>query len=94
MTAIDQDAGKRDAAVPATNGCTLPGAAIRGDVTASPSPSPTIDGALYLTAEVIWPEIWPALHNHELWGAGPDGNYHWRDQADGFYEENEVNENI
>jgi hypothetical protein len=28
---------------------------------------------------------WAARHNHELWGAGPDGAYGWRDQADGFF---------
>jgi hypothetical protein len=29
---------------------------------------------------------WAARHNEELWGAGPDGTYRWRDQADGFVE--------
>jgi hypothetical protein len=28
---------------------------------------------------------WAARHNHELWGAGPDGTYGWRDQADGVF---------
>jgi hypothetical protein len=39
-------------------------------------------------------EEWAARHNHELWGARPDGTYHWRDQADGFYEESEVNQHL
>lgn len=81
-------------AVPLTDGCTLPGAAIRGDVTASPIPVPTIDGALYLVAEIIWPEFWPAAHNHDLWRAGRDGTCQWRNQADGLYEESEVNQHL
>jgi hypothetical protein len=72
---------KPERAVPVGNGCALPD---------SPIPiEPTIDGAFYLAAEVIWPEIWPAAHNREIWGAGPDGTYDWRDQADGFYERGE-----
>lgn len=82
-----RDTEKPDAAVPVTNGCALPSAAIRGDVTASPSPiEPSIDGALYLAAEILWPEFWPARRNHDLWGTGPDGTYQWRNQADGFFE--------
>lgn len=46
---------------------------------------PTIDGALYPAAEIIWPEI-SAVHNRDLWGAGPDGTYAWRNQADGVFE--------
>jgi len=47
---------------------------------------PTVDGALYLAAEVIWPETWPARSNLDLWGTGPDGTYAYRNQADGFFE--------
>jgi len=32
---------------------------------------------------------WAARHNHELWQAGPDGTYGWRDQADGFFKSGE-----
>jgi diaminobutyrate acetyltransferase len=82
--AIYRDAGKPDAAVPVINGCALPGAAIQGDVTASPIPIPTIDGALYLAAEInIWPKIWSAAHNRDLWGAGPDGTCTYRNDATG-----------
>jgi hypothetical protein len=82
-----RDAGKPKAAVPVTNGGALPGAAIPGDVTASPIPiEPSIDGALYLAAEILWPEFWPARSNHDQWGTGPDGTYQWRNQADGFLE--------
>ena len=81
-TTISTDAGKPDAAVPVTNGCALPGAAIQGDVTASPFPPvPTIDGALYLAAEILFPKPW-ARHNAELWCNGNG----WRNQADGFFE--------
>lgn len=84
---IYQDAGKPDAAVPVTIGCALPGAAIRGDVTPSPFPiEPSIDGALYLAAEILWPDFWPARSNHDLWGTGPEGTYQCRNQADGFFE--------
>lgn len=84
---IYRDAGKPDTAVPVTNGCTSRAAAIPGDVTAaSPIPIPTIDGALYLAAEIIWPEFWPARSNRDLWGMGPDGTYQWRNQADGCFE--------
>ena len=81
---IYRDAGKLDAAVPVTNGCASLSAANWGDVTAAPTP--TIDGALYLAAEIIWPEFWPARGNHDLWGAGPDGTYEWRNQCDGYFE--------
>lgn len=87
MTTISTDTGKPKAAVPVTNGGTSPGAALQGELTRSPIPiEPTIDGALYLAAEILWPEIWPAAHNRELWGAGPDGTYAWRSQADGTFE--------
>ena len=34
----------------------------------------------------FWPDGWAARHNHELWKAGPDGTYAWRNQADGYFE--------
>ena len=40
-----------------------------------------------LAAEIVWPEGWPAAHSRDLWGAGPDGTYRWRDQGDGFFSE-------
>jgi hypothetical protein len=84
---IYRDTGKPDAAVPATNGCALPGAAHRGELTGSSLPiEPTIDDGLHGAAETIWAEIWPAAHNEEIWGAGPDGTFAWRNQADGVYE--------
>lgn len=65
---ISPDLGKPDTAVPVANGCALPRAAASGDVTASPfQTEPTIDGALYLAAEILWPEPWAAAHNRELW---------------------------
>lgn len=83
---IFRDAGKPDQAVPVTNGCALPGAAMTGELTGSPIPIPTTDGAASLAAEIIWPEIWPAAHNREIWKTGRDGAYAWRDRADGFFE--------
>ena len=81
---IYRDAGKPYLAVPVTNGCASPGAAIQGELTGSPIPiEPTIDGALYLAAEIIWPEIWPAAHNAEICGTGPDGTYAYRNDATG-----------
>jgi hypothetical protein len=79
-----------------TNGCTLPSAAIPGDVTASPLPiEPPIDGALPQAAELLWPEISPAAHDCEFWGAGPDGTYAYRNDAtghsyDGFVTETSI----
>jgi excisionase family DNA binding protein len=70
---ILRDAGKPDAAVPVKNGCTSAGVAIMGDVTASPNQISTTDGVLYPAAEIMWPEIWPAAHNRDVWGTGPDG---------------------
>lgn len=84
--AIYRDTGKPETAVPVTNGCASPSAAIEGELPGSPIPIPTIDGALYLAAEILFPEIWPAAHNRELWGAGPDGTFGWRNQADGVFE--------
>jgi excisionase family DNA binding protein len=83
---IFRDAGKPDATVPVTNGCTSAGVAILGDAATSPNQIPTTDGALYPAAEIIWPEIWPAAYNRDVWEAGPDGTYGWRDQCDGFFE--------
>jgi hypothetical protein len=37
-----------------------------GEPAGSLSIQPTIDGALYLAAE-IWAEGWPVAHNRELW---------------------------
>lgn len=73
--AVSADTGKPGTAVQVTASCTSPGAAASGGVTAPPFPIPTVDGALYLAAEVIWGEAWPARHNHELWLTGPDGGY-------------------
>ena len=77
--------GLKGEARPVTNSCALPSAPAIGDATASPVPIPTIDGALYLAAEILLPEFWPAGSNHDLWGGGPDGTYQWRNQADGFF---------
>ena len=38
-----------------------------------------------VTGSEIFGEAWAPLHNHTLWGTGPDGTYAWRDQADGFF---------
>ncbi len=86
LRTIYRDAGKPNQAVLVTTECALPGAFTPGELTSSPIPIPTTDGAAYLALEIIWPEIWPAAHNHELWNTGPDGTYAWRDQADGFSE--------
>jgi hypothetical protein len=84
---IYRDAGKPDAVVPVTTGCTLPGAAIQGELTGSPLPiEATLDGALYLAAEVVFGEAWAAQQKEELWQTGPDGTYAWCNQADGFFE--------
>ncbi len=69
LKTIYRDAGKHDEAVPVTNGCALPGAAISGELTGSPIPIPTTDGALSFAAEVIYGEAWAARHNAEIWGA-------------------------
>jgi hypothetical protein len=31
---------------------------------------------LFAAPETIWPEIWPAAHNRELWLTPPDGYAH------------------
>lgn len=72
-----------EASLPLTKGCTSPGAAIQGELTGSPIPiEPTIDGGLYLAAE-IWAEGWPAAHDRDIWSAGADGTCGnaWRNDA-------------
>jgi len=64
-------------AVPVTNDCALPGAAISGELTGSPIPIPSTDGALCLADEVIYGEAWAARHNAEIWGA-------WCNDATGY----------
>jgi hypothetical protein len=70
---ISTDQGKPAAAVPVTNSCVLRGAAAPGDGTASPTPISN-----------IWPEIWPALSNHELWLTDPDGTCARRNDVPGI----------
>jgi hypothetical protein len=55
-------------AAPAATECGGPAAFTPGPAYQA-GPIPTIDGALLLAAEILWPEIWPAAHNRELWGA-------------------------
>ncbi|MGP0076182.1 MAG: hypothetical protein ACLPWF_30035 [Bryobacteraceae bacterium] len=86
LKTIFGDAGKPDQAVPVTNECALPGVFTPGELTGSPIPIPTTDGAAYLALEIIWAEIWPATHNRDVWGTGPDGTYAWRNQADGAFD--------
>jgi len=74
------------AACSVTIECALPGAFNPGGGTASPVPIPTTDGGAYLALEIIWPEIWPARHNDEIWQTGSDGTCAWRNQADGVFE--------
>ena len=58
----------------------------KGEVTASPSPMPTIDGPeFFLAAEIIFGEAWAASHEQELSIAGFDGTLAWRDGPDGFF---------
>ena len=75
MPAISTGTVKPYAAVPATYGCASPPAGAPGELTGSPIPiEPSSDGPeFYLAAEILWPEIWPARSNHELWLTGPDG---------------------
>lgn len=77
--------GLNNEAWPVANGRGEPAASNQGPVPYPAGPTPTTDGALYLAAEILWPEIWPAAHNRELWGAGPDGTYGnaWRNDATG-----------
>jgi hypothetical protein len=57
----------------------------RGELTGSPLPIPTVDGDLYLAAEILWPEIWPASHNSELrrCGTALSAGNAWRNDATG-----------
>lgn len=82
------DTGK-PAAAPGHNGCVLPGAASTGEALTGPSPIPILTGDVpaYLAPEIVWPEIWPARHNDELWQTGSAGTFAWRNQADGVYSE-------
>jgi hypothetical protein len=77
LVTVHRDAGKPDGAVPVTNGCALPGAAISGELTGSPIPISTPDGALGLAVEFIYGEAWAAGHNAEIWGA-------WCNDATGY----------
>ena len=85
-TTIYRDAGKLHAAFPVKNECGEPAAFTPGSVPYRgwPFSIPTGDGALYLAAEILWPEIWPAAHNRELQKA--DGTYSegWKNDATGF----------
>jgi len=74
---ISTDQGKPDQAVPVANGCALPGAASTGELTGSPIPIPTTDGAVCLAAEISYGEAWAARHNAEVWGA-------WCNDATGY----------
>lgn len=83
--------GLKGKACPVTNECGEPAAFTPGPVSYRTGPIPIsrvddVDGEMWLAAEILWPEIWPARHNRELWLTGPDGTHGWRDQADGFYE--------
>jgi hypothetical protein len=85
---IFRDAGKPDQALPCYKVCALSNTPIMGEERTGPSSIsiPTTDGAACLAQELTWSEIWPARHNREVWKAGSDGTYAWRDQADGFFE--------
>lgn len=65
---------------PAATECGVPAAFTSGPVHQA-GPIPTPDGALFLAAETLWPEIWPAAHNRELWGCRTDDA--WRNDATG-----------
>jgi len=85
LKAIYRDTGEPNRAVPVTTECALAGAFTTGEVTTSPTPIPTTYGAAaYPAVETVWPEIWPALHNFEIWQTGPDGTYAWRNDATGY----------
>jgi hypothetical protein len=75
--------GLNNEACPVANGRGEPAASNPGPVPYQAGPTPTTDGALYLAAEIIWPEIWPARHNHEVWKTGPDGTCgeSWKNDA-------------
>jgi hypothetical protein len=63
--------------LPGHNRCALPGAAITGEITGSPIPIPTPDGAIYLAAGVAYGETWAVGHNSKIWGA-------WCNDATGY----------
>jgi hypothetical protein len=57
---------------PATLECALAGTFTSGPAQAGPVPiTPTLAACPAL--ESVWPEIWPATHNHEVWNTTPDG---------------------
>jgi hypothetical protein len=87
------DLEKPSAAAPVTTECGEPAAfAPRPAPYRVAGSTPTIDGALYLAAEVLWPETWPARHNAEIWGTRPDGIYGdgWKNDATGHSYEDSV----
>lgn len=71
-------------AAPATTECGKPAAFTAGPVHQA-GPTPTLDGALFLAAEILWPEVWPAAHNRDLWVAEPvaHGGNAWRNDGTG-----------
>ncbi len=80
------DQGPKPAA-PLTFECAEPGALISGlAYLAGPVPQPTVDGAMWLAAELVFGEKWPSGHSHGLGLPGPDGTFRWRNQADGTFE--------
>ena len=38
------------------------------------------------SANPVFSEEWAAQHNHEIWAAGADGTYGWRNGPDGVFE--------
>ncbi len=76
---------KPKTAAPAATECGAPAAFTPGPAYQA-GPTPTLDGALYLAAEILWPEIWPAALNSELWGAGPEDmcRERWKNDASGY----------
>ena len=72
---------KAIATSPAATECGEPAAFNPGPASYQAGPIPTTDGALYLAAEILWPEIWPAAHNREVWGCRSDKA--WRNDATG-----------
>ena len=78
---FDETRGSQSKAVPVTTECAETGAFISGPADhAGPIP----------VTHQIWPVEPPPQGDHEVWVAGPEGSSRWRDQADGFFsEENE-----
>jgi hypothetical protein len=70
---------------PVHNGCALPSAASKGDVTASPIPKLTIDGAVLLAEEFISGSDGCSTESARALFAGVVLQ-HWRNQADGVFE--------